>query len=95
MNILFWGITLGTIGKIMAIVGVLFAHMKLAKERKVDNAVVHSLHTEKILTIVGLVFILIGYVCEVYFYGLTTTFLSCEGTECTGAVLNAFGNTGS
>ena len=90
MNILFWGITLGTLGKVLAIVGVLFAHMKLAEERKVDNIVVHSLHTEKILTIVGLILIIIGYLCEVYFYGLTTTFLNCQGVECTGAVSNAF-----
>lgn len=90
MNILFWGITLGTLGKVLAIVGVLFAHMKLAEERKVDKAVVHSLHTEKILTLVGLLLIVIGYACEVFFYGFTTTFLSCEGVECTGAVSNAF-----
>lgn len=91
MNILFWGITLGTFGKVLAIVGVLFAHMKLAEERKVDRAVVHSLHTEKILTIVGLVLIVVGYGMEVYFYGFTTTFLTCQGVQCTGAVSNAFG----
>lgn len=91
MNILFWGITLGTAGKVLAIVGVLFAHMKLAKERRVDNAVVHSLHTEKILTILGLVLIVIGYAMEVYFYGFTTSFLTCEGLQCTGAVQGAFG----
>ena len=91
MNILFWGITLGTLGKVLAIVGVLFAHIKLAEERKVDRAVVRSLHTEKILTIIGLVLIVVGYGCEVYFYGFTTTFLTCRGIQCTGAVSNAFG----
>lgn len=91
MNILFWGLTLGTIGKVLAIVGVLFAHMKLAKERRVDTAVVHSLHTEKILTIVGLVLILLGYLMEVYFYNFTTSFLSCVGNQCAGAVQGAFG----
>ena len=91
MNILFWGITLGTAGKVLAIVGVLFAHIKLAKERRVDNAVVHSLHTEKIMTIFGLVLIVIGYVMEVYFYNFTTSFLSCEGLQCASAVQGAFG----
>lgn len=91
MNILFWGLTLGTIGKLLAIVGVLFAHMKLAKERRVDNAVVHSLHTEKILTIVGLCLIVLGYLMEVYFYNFTTSLLTCAGGQCAAAVQNAFG----
>lgn len=91
MNLLFWGITLGTAGKVLAIIGVLFAHMKLAKERRVDNAVVHSLHTEKILTIVGLCLIVLGYLIEVYFYNFTTSLLTCVGNQCAGAVQGAFG----
>lgn len=91
MNILFWGITFGTLGKVLVVLAVLFAHHKLGEERKVDKQVLASFHTEKILTLIGLVLILLGYGCEVYFYGFSTDFLTCKGVTCTGAVINSFG----
>ena len=93
MNILFWGITFGTLGKVLVVIAVLFAHHKLGEERQIDNAVIKSFRTEKILTLIGLVLILLGYGLEVYFYGFTTTFLTCQGTACTGAIHNAFSET--
>lgn len=91
MNILFWGITFGTLGKVLVVLAVLFAHHKLGEERRIDNAVIKSFRTEKILTLIGLFFILLGYGCEVYFYGFSTDFFICQGVSCTGTVVNSFG----
>jgi hypothetical protein len=91
MNLLFWGITLGTLGKVMVAIAVIFAHHKLAEERKVDKKVIQSFQNEKIVTILGLILILLGYAMEVYFYGFATEILTCQGAACTSAVSNAFG----
>ncbi|HEY0964631.1 MAG TPA: hypothetical protein VGE31_02455 [Candidatus Paceibacterota bacterium] len=89
MNILFWGLTIGTIGKVLLAVGVIVAHSGLMKERKIDNVVIQSYHREHIITIIGIILIIIGYAMEIYFYGFTP-FLTCHGEECSAAVLNAF-----
>lgn len=90
MNILFWGITFGTLGKVLVVLAVLFAHHKLGEERRIDNAVIKSFRTEKILTLIGLVFILLGYGMEVYFYGFSTDFFACQGSACTATLINSF-----
>ena len=62
--------------------GVLIAHSELAHERKVDQLVLKSFRLERILTIAGLLLIIGGYFMEVYFYGFTTSLLTCVGPEC-------------
>jgi hypothetical protein len=89
MNILFWGLTLGTIGKILIAVAVLIAHGALAQEGKVDKLVLRSFKLEHAITIIGIILVLLGYYMEVHFYGYTP-FLTCEGTECSAAVNDAF-----
>ena len=89
MNILFWGLTIGTLGKILLAVGVIVAHSGLMRERKIDNAVIQSYHREHIITIIGIILIVVGYAMEIYFYGFTP-FLTCRGEECSAAVMNAF-----
>lgn len=81
MILLFWGITISVVGKILLVVGVLMAHSKIAHEHRIDSEVLHTFHTEKILTIIGLTLIILGYVMEVYFYGFipshTCPFIDC------------------
>lgn len=89
MNILFWGLTIGVIGKVLVVVGVLVAHSGIMKEHKIDTVVLRRFHLEHTITVLGLIFILIGYFMEVYFYGFTP-FLTCSGEECSAAILNAF-----
>lgn len=85
MNLLFWGLTISIIGKIMLAVGVLIAHTELAHERRVDLEVLKSFKLERVLTILGIILMAAGYAMEIYFYGFTTDMLTCYGEECSGA----------
>jgi hypothetical protein len=89
MNILFWGLTIGVIGKILVVVGVLVAHSGILREHKIDSVVLHRFHLEHTITVLGLIFIVIGYFMEIYFYGFTP-FLTCSGAECSAAISAAF-----
>jgi pilus assembly protein TadC len=84
MSILFWGLTIGTIGKVFVALCILRVHQIMAEEQKIDARVIRSFKTEKAFTAIGVVLIVIGYVLEIYFYGLTPL-LSCYGTECSQA----------
>lgn len=81
MNLLFWGLTIGIIGKIMLGVGVIVAHGKLAHEQRIDQAVLRSFRTEHILTVTGIILMIAGYFMELYFYGLLSL-LSCFNDQC-------------
>jgi hypothetical protein len=89
MNILFWGLTIGTLGKVLLAVGVIIAHSGIVKERKIDSEVLRGFRVEHTITILGLLMIVLGYFMEIYFYGFTP-FLTCSGLECSAAILNAF-----
>jgi len=81
MNLLFWGLTIGTLGKVMLAVGVLIAHSQLVHERKIDWRVIKSFRLEHSITIAGLFFIVVGYGLEIYFYDFVSM-LDCFGTDC-------------
>ena len=88
MNILFWGMTLGTAGKLLLGFAVLRVHTRIREERKIDAAVIRSIKREEVLTLVGVLLIIVGYVLEVAFYnGLN--FFSCFGPACSAALLQA------
>lgn len=84
MNILFWGLTVSVIGKVLLAVGVLKAHSEIAHEHKIDERVIRSFKTERWLTMIGISLIVIGYAMEIYFYGFTPL-LTCTGEECVNA----------
>lgn len=81
MNLLFWGLTISMVGKVMLAVGVLKAHAELAHERKIDQLVLKSFRLEHTLTITGIVLIVVGYGMEIYFYDFISL-LGCHGSEC-------------
>jgi len=85
MNLLFWGLTIGVIGKVMLAIGVLMAHTMLAHEHKVDAKVLSTFRKEHTITIIGITLIIIGYLLEIYFYGFTSL-LTCPLGECAAAV---------
>lgn len=89
MNILFWGLTIGTIGKVLLAVGVIIAHSGIVKEQRIDSAVLRNFRIEHSITVFGIILIIIGYMMEIYFYGFTP-FLTCHGEECSAAIINAF-----
>lgn len=86
MNLLFWGLTISTIGKVLLASGVLIAHSGLAHERRVDSLVLKDFKIEKVLTIIGLILIVGGYFMEISFYGFDTSLLTCIGNECAAAI---------
>ena len=87
MNLLFWALTIGVIGKILLAAGVIIAHTELAHEKRIDTEVLRSFKLELWLTIFGLLLIVVGYLMEIYFYGLTPL-LTCDAVEC-GAALGS------
>ena len=88
MNLLFWGITLGVLGKILVVVAVLHMHHSLVKEHRIDRTVLLTYKQERIMTFIGLVLIVLGYLFEVYFYSPTALF-NCEGQECAALLMGA------
>lgn len=81
MNLLFWALTVGTVGKVLLGIGVIIVHHKMAEERIINQEVLGSFRLEHIITIMGLIMIVIGYGMEIYFYNLTSM-LTCVGQEC-------------
>lgn len=90
MNLLFLGLTLGTIGKITLGLAVLRVHMRIFEERNIDWVVLKAIKNEHFLTMVSIVLILAGYVLEVMFYNGSTGLLNCTGDECAAAINAAF-----
>ncbi len=88
MNLLFWGITLGVIGKVMVVIAVLHMHNSLVKEHRIDRTVLLTYKQERIMTFIGLILIVLGYLFEVYFYSPTALF-NCEGSECAALLSGA------
>lgn len=88
MNLLFWGLTIGVAGKIILGTAVLLVHLKIFEEQKIDRAVLKSIRTEHLLTIVGIILIVVGYVMEVAFYNGVNLF-TCSGSDCAAALISA------
>lgn len=86
MNLLLWGLTLGTVGKLILGIAVLRVHAGIIREHKIDAVVLKSLKRERYVTFLGLALITIGYTLEVLFYGDYTPFFSCSGSECAAAL---------
>jgi len=92
MNLLFWGLTTSIVGKVLLAIGILKAHGVISHEHRIDAKVLKSFKLERVLTIVGLFLMVLGYAMEIYFYGFTPL-LTCSGADCAGAVgATLFGN---
>lgn len=81
MTLLFWGLTISTLGKVLLAAGVLMAHHTLAEEHRIDVKVLRTFKTEQWLTAIGVLLILSGYTLEIMFYGFTP-FYDCPLGEC-------------
>ncbi|NQV93383.1 hypothetical protein HQ403_02690 [Candidatus Kaiserbacteria bacterium] len=69
MDLLFWGMTISVVGKVLLGVTVIRVHSKIVHEHKVDGAVLKEMRKEKILAILGVFFMVVGYILEAMFYG--------------------------
>jgi hypothetical protein len=87
-----WGITLGTVGKLVLGVAVLRVHMYMYRERNIDNVVLRAIKREEYITVLGIVLIIAGFMLEITFYNGSTQLLSCIGEECRAAISAALQN---
>lgn len=90
MNLLLWGITIGTIGKLVLGIAVLRVHIRIFEEHAIDGVVLRAIKREHLVTLLGLFLIILGYVFEVMFYYGYTGFFECIGAECASAIQSAF-----
>lgn len=67
---LFWGLTFGVIGKILLGVTVIMVHSKITREKRIDGLVLMEMKREKTIAIIGIVFMIVGYLLELHFYDL-------------------------
>lgn len=86
MNLLLWGLTIGTVGKLVLGVAILRVHAYIIKEHRIDGVVLAALRRERYFTALGLILVVIGYVLEVFFYSGSTNLLDCVGGACASAV---------
>lgn len=93
MNLLLWGITLGTVGKLILGIAVLRVHIRMLEEHSFDGVVLRAIRREHYLTILGLALIVLGYLFEIMFYNGSTQFFNCIGSECAGIIQASFQNT--
>ncbi|MAZ29974.1 hypothetical protein CL655_01690 [bacterium] len=92
MNLLFLGMTLGVVGKGLLALGVVWVHVAMANERRIDDLVVRSFRTELFITLLGFALILAGYIIEVSALGGFHTMATCVGDDCAAAIINALGD---
>lgn len=65
LDLVLVGETVTVIGKVLVILVVLHMHHVLVKEHKIDKIVILTYTQERILTWLGLVLIVVGYIFEV------------------------------
>ena len=64
--ILIIGITFDVIGTILIAYTVLRVHNRTREERVIDSRVINEMKKERVASIVGIVFIIIGYIFQVF-----------------------------
>ena len=72
MNVLFWGLTLGFVGKCLLGVSVVLVHAKVVHEHGIDQAVLTEMKQERNTAILGIVFMAVGYMLELMHFGFIT-----------------------
>lgn len=90
MNLLFIGMTISMLGKVMLATGVILAHSELEHERRVDDEVIRSFHRERIITLLGVLLIVLGYLIEIHYFGGFGSMLTCTDETCAAAVGSLF-----
>ncbi|PIP68720.1 hypothetical protein COW91_03220 [Candidatus Nomurabacteria bacterium CG22_combo_CG10-13_8_21_14_all_32_8] len=58
------GLTLNTLGTILIAYTVLRVHARVSKDRKIDTKVISEMQKERMLGILGIILIIIGYIIQ-------------------------------
>jgi len=81
---------MSVVGKGMLALAIIWVHITMANERRIDEKVIRAFHKETAITILGFILIFIGYLIEVQALGGFVGMTECEGAAC-AALLNAAG----
>jgi len=65
MDIAFIGLTLDVIGKILVAYTALRVHHRFWREHKIDEKVFSAMHKEQVVGMIGIIFIITGYILQV------------------------------
>jgi len=68
-SLLFWGLTIGIIGKVLLGLSVVLVHTKITKEKHIDGLVLLEMRKERKMAILGIILMVVGYVLELSFFG--------------------------
>ena len=82
MSLLFWGMTLSVVGKGMLALGIIWVHVTMANERRIDDRVIKSFRSELYLTVLGFLLIVTGYFLEIQALGGFSDLMKCHDAEC-------------
>lgn len=66
IDLLMVGVTLRVVGEVMVVLAVLHMHHTMIVEHRIDKRVVLTYRQERLLTWCGLVFIVSGYLAEMW-----------------------------
>ncbi len=69
MILLYAGLAIGTLGKIVLGFAVWRVHAHILEEHKIDKVVLQSIRRERYVTLFGILLIVIGFMFEFAFYG--------------------------
>ncbi|PCI30465.1 hypothetical protein COB52_01580 [Candidatus Kaiserbacteria bacterium] len=66
---LFLGLTLGLIGKVLLGTSVILVHGKITKEKRIDGIVLMEMRREQFIAFLGVLLMIVGYVLEISHFG--------------------------
>lgn len=89
MSMLFLGMTLSVIGKVMLGLAIIWVHITMSTERSIDEEVIKAFRRETYITVAALLLIAAGYLLEIYGLGGFDALLNCEGAACAAALSGA------
>ena len=69
MDLLLIGMTLSMLGKVVLGICVLSVHAKILKEHRIDSDVLSRMSHERYVAILGITFIIVGYLAEIASFG--------------------------
>lgn len=76
MEILYFALTLGIIGKLILGIAVWRVHAYIIREHKIDDVVLRAMRRERYITGLGILLLILGYVLEIFFYSTSTIILA-------------------
>jgi hypothetical protein len=66
---LFWGLTLSFLGKVVLGLAVIMVHIKITHEKRIDGIVLMEMRREQLLTLLAIGLMTVGYFLELAHFG--------------------------